>query len=536
MQDIINKIFPENLPTPEELEEKYPPRKLPEGAMVTRTAPSPTGFMHLGNVYSALIGEAFARQSDGVFYLRIEDTDKKREVEGAKQVIYDSFAEYNITFNQDIAYGPYVQSERKDLYISYAKHLFSIGRAYLCFCTEEELKAANEEQEKLNIQRGYYGKWAIWRDADQSKVLEELNKNTSYIIRFRSEGDSGKTFTYTDLLKGEITLPENNLDIPLLRDGLPTYHFAHAVDDHLMRTTHVLRGDEWLSSVPRHFELFKSLGFELPRYGHISPINKMDGSSKRKLSKRKDPEANVMFYKEKGFTRISLIEYLLNLANSNFEDWRKENSNADYKEFSLTMEKLSKSNGPLFDETKLRDIAKEKVAQMDNIEVYNSMLEWTELYDEYFHGLLKSNKEYWLKIFNIERGGGGIRKDIAIWSEVYDFYSFFDVEKFTKPDWSNFKSVFSHDEIKNILNEYKEIYNDADDKQIWLGKIKDLCPKFGLAPDIKVYKADKDAFKGHVGELTQVIRYAITGRTQSPDIYEILQVLGREVVNERLII
>ena len=537
-QKIIDRIFPQETLSIVELEEKYPKRDLPEGAMVTRICPSPTGFMHLGTIYASLLSKKFADQTNGVFYLRIEDTDKKREVEGTKEIIRSSLKDYGLVYDENPTYGPYVQSERKDIYTAYAKHLFTKGDAYLCFCTEDELKAASEEQEKLHLKRGYYGKWAIWRNKTDEEVLIELNKNTPYVIRFKSHGNGEKTFTHHDLLKGDITISENDLDVPLLKseNGLPTYHLAHAVDDHLMRTSHVLRGDEWLSSIPLHYDLFQSLGFPMVRYGHISPINKMDGSSRRKLSKRKDPEANVAFFKEKGFVVPAVIEYLLNLANSNFEDWRKENPDADYSEFTLTMEKLAKSNGPLFDETKLRDIAKEKIAFMTSDKVFDHVLIWAQDYDKYFYNLLNSNTSFWHKIFNIERGGDSIRKDIAIWSEVYGFYNFFDVEKFSKPDWGNFKTVFSSDEIKNILNDCKGIYDESDPKNIWLDKVKYLCPKFGLAPDIKTYKADKEAFKGHVCELTQVIRYAVTGRTQSPDIYEILQVLGREVVLKRLTI
>ncbi len=534
---IIDRVFPLETLSIGELEEKYPSRNLPDTAMVTRICPSPTGFMHLGGIYMSLICKKFADQTNGVFYLRVEDTDKKREVEGAKEIIYSSLKEYGLNYDENPTYGPYVQSERKDIYTAYIKHLFQKGDAYLCFCTEDELKAASEEQEKLHLKRGYYGKWAVWRNKTNEDVLEELDKNTPYVIRFKSHGDGEKTFTHTDLLKGDITLPSNDLDIVIMKkDGLPTYHLAHVVDDHLMRTTDVFRGDEWLSSIPVHYDLFQTLGFPIVRYGHISPINKMDGSSRRKLSKRKDPEANILFFKEKGFVVSAVIEYLLNLANSNFEDWRKENPDKEYTEFTLTMEKLAKSNGPLFDETKLRDIAKEKIALMTNEEVFLNVLNWAKECDEYFYSLLTSNKDYWLKIFSIERGGDNIRKDIAIWSEVYDFYNFFDTEKFAKPDWSAFKSVFSQDEIKNILTEYKEIYNEQDDKQTWLGKVKDLCPKFGLASDVKAYKADKEAFKGHVGELTQVVRFAMTGRTQSPDIYEILLVLGRDEVLKRLVI
>lgn len=536
--EIINKIFPQSLKTPEELEALYPKRNLPESAIVTRVGPSPTGFMHLGSIYMSLICNRFADQTNGVYFLRVEDTDKKREVEGAQQIIIDALNDYSLTPDEGPGhgdYGPYIQSERKDIYTSYVKYLLEKGDAYVCFSTEDEIKKANEEQESLNLKRGYYGKWAIWRDMSIEKVIAELEKGTPYIIRLKSKGNSEKTFIHHDLLKGDITLPENDLDMVLLKgDGLPTYHFAHVVDDHLMRTTHVLRGDEWLSSIPAHYELFKTLGFYLPLYGHISPINKLDNGNKRKLSKRKDPEANILFFKEKGFPVQAIIEYLLNLANSDFEDWRKENPDKDYKEFTLTMKRLANSNGPLFNEVKLRDIAKEKNARLNNIQIFENVSTWAKDYNKYFYDLLNSQKDYWLKIFNIERSGDNVRKDIAIWSEVYDLYDFFDNNKFVKPDFQNLKTIFSQDDIKDILKEYSNIYNENDDKQTWLDNLKSMCAKFGLAPDIKTYKADKEAFKGHVGELTQMIRFAVTGKTQSPDLYEVMKVLGGEVVEGRL--
>ena len=536
--EIINKIFPQTLKTPEELEALYPKRNLPEGAQVTRIGPSPTGFMHLGGIYMGLICSRFADQTNGIYFLRIEDTDKKREVEGAQKIIIDALDDYGLTPDEGPGhgeYGPYIQSERKDIYASYVKHLLEKGDAYVCFSTEDEIKKAGEEQESLNLKRGCYGKWATWRDVSVEKVIAELEKGTPYIIRLRSKGNSEKTFIHHDLLKGNITLPENDLDTVLLRgDGLPTYHFAHVVDDHLMRTTHVLRGDEWLSSVPAHYELFKTLGFDLPLYGHISPINKLDNGNKRKLSKRKDPEANILFFKEKGFLVQAAIEYLLNLANSDFEDWRKENPDKDYKEFTLTMKRLANSNGPLFNEVKLRDIAKEKNAKLNNIQIFENVSTWAKDYNKYFYDLLNTQKDYWLKIFNIERSGENVRKDIAVWSEVYDLYDFFDNDKFIKPDFKNLKTIFSQDEIKEILTEYSSIYNENDDKQTWLNNLKSMCVKFGLAPDIKTYKADKEAFKGHVGELTQVIRFAVTSKTQSPDLYEVMGVLGGEVVRSRL--
>ena len=378
-QDIINKIFPNITETPENIEARYTKRNLPEGAMVTRIGPSPTGFMHLGGIYMGLICERFAHQTKGVYFLRIEDTDKKREVDGAQKIIIDALDEYRLTPDEGPGYGdygPYIQSERKGIYQTYAKSLLEKGDAYVCFLTEDEIKSTAEEQEKENLKRGVYGKWAIWRNKTEIEVLENLNQGLSYVIRLKSKGDSTKYFTHHDLLKGDVSLPENDLDMVLLKqDGLPTYHFAHVIDDHLMQTTHVFRGDEWLSSIPVHYELFKTLGFDLPLYAHISPINKLDNGNKRKLSKRKDPEANILFFKEKGFPIDAVIEYLLNLANSDFEDYRRENPDKDYKEFTLTMKRLANSNGPLFNEVKLRDIAKEKIARLNNDQVFEKKVE-----------------------------------------------------------------------------------------------------------------------------------------------------------------
>ncbi len=536
--EIINKIFPNITKTHADFEAQYPKRDLKDDAWVTRVGPSPTGFMHLGGIYMSLICKRFSAQTEGVFYLRVEDTDKKREVDGALDIIINSLKDYDLNPDESLdegKYGPYIQSERKEIYQTYVKNLLENNKAYICFLTEDEIKRIAEEQEKENLKRGIYGKWAIWRDKTDEEVLKNLNDNKSYVIRLKSNGDENKTFTHHDLLKGDVNFTENNLDIVILKqDGLPTYHFAHAIDDHLMRTTHVLRGDEWLSSVPVHYELFNVLGFDLPIYLHVSPINKLENGNKRKLSKRKDPEANIMFFKEKGFLTEAVLEYLLNLANSDFEDWRKENPDRPYTDFELTVKRLANSNGPLFDEIKLRDIAKEKVAKLNNQEVYDYVLNWTKEYDQYFYDLLIKNKEYWLKIFNIERTGEQVRKDIAIWSEVYSLYSFFDNDKFNKPNFDDFKSVFDKDEIKNILNKYKEIYNENDDKNTWLQNIKNMCNDFNLAPDIKTYKVDKQAFKGHVGELTQVLRFVMTGKTQSPDLYEVMKVLGKDQIEKRL--
>ncbi len=542
---IVEAVFSsEALLTPEELEKKYPERKLSPEAMVTRVGPSPTGFMHIGGIYMALISERFAHQTDGIYYLRIEDTDRKREVEGARKIIVDSLHNFELDPDEGERidglehgnYGPYCQSERKDIYGSYIKSLLTTGDAYLCFCSEEELETMQKMQETLGARRGYYGPWAKWRDVPQEDILDELSKGTPYVIRFKSQGDPDKTFIHHDLLKGDVVLSENDLDAVIMKsDGLPTYHLAHAVDDHLMRTSHVLRGDEWLPSVPLHYELFKALGFNLPEYAHISPINKLDNGNKRKLSKRKDPEANVSFYQQKGYPPEAVLEYLLNLANSDFEDWRKENPDASYKEFELKMSRLANSNGPLFDENKLRDTAKEIISKMSAEQVFERVLNWAEINDNQFFVLLNNNKEYWISILGIERGSGSnSRKDISTWSEVYGFYEFFNKEKYQLSNWKSFTSIFDTNEIKRILNEYLTIYDENDSKEEWLEKIRQLCAKFNLAPNLKIYKADKANFKGHIGDLTQCIRFAITGRTQSPDIFEITKILGKDEVLRRL--
>ncbi len=533
----------EALLTPEELERKYPERELPPEAMITRVGPSPTGFMHIGGIYMALISERFAHQTDGIYYLRIEDTDRKREVDGARKVIVDSLHNFGLDPDEGEKfdglehgnYGPYCQSERREVYGSYIKSLLTRGDAYLCFCSEEELEAMQKMQETLGVRRGYCGPWAKWRDASQEKVLDELSRGTPYVVRFRSQGDPNKIFTHHDLLKGDVILSENDLDAVIMKsDGLPTYHLAHAVDDHLMRTSHVLRGDEWLPSVPLHYELFKTLGFDLPEYAHISPINKLDNGNKRKLSKRKDPEANVSFYQQKGYPPEAVLEYLLNLANSDFEDWRKENPNTSYKEFELKMSRLANSNGPLFDESKLRDTAKEIISKMSADQIFENVLNWAEINDYQFFTLLNNDKEYWTSIFGIERGGSNSRKDISAWSDVRGFYEFFDKGKYQLPNWGNFVSIFNTKEIKEIFSEYLAIYDENDSKVEWLEKIRQLCIKYNLAPNLKTYKADKTNFRGHIGDLTQCIRFAITGRTQSPDIFEIIKILGKSEVFRRL--
>lgn len=543
-KQLSEHLFPEELPSIESIFERYPKRELPKDAMVTRIAPSPTGFMHIGGIYMALISERFAHQTKGVYYLRIEDTDKKREVEGARKIITESLHKFGLDPDEGESidgiergiYGPYKQSERKDIYKSFIKHLVEIGRAYLCFCSEEKLETMRKIQEELKVRPGYYGVWTKCRDADEKNIEEMLKQNKPYVIRLKSLGNNTNTFIHNDLIKGPLELPENDLDVVLMKsDGLPTYHLAHVVDDHLMGTTHVLRGDEWVSSIPLHYELFNALDFERPEYGHIAPINKIDESGgKRKLSKRKDPEANVSFYEKNGYPEIAVVEYLMNLANSDFEHWRKANLDKSYIEFQLSFKRLSASAGPLFDKTKLHDIAKEIIAKMKAEELYKKVLDWSLKYSPEFGEILGKDPEYWLGVFSIERGGSKPRKDIAMWSEVKEAFSFFVKEKFIKPNWSNFTSILSPDEIKNIINQYNGIFSFDDSAEKWMEKIKQIAANFGFAPDTKTFKKNMDSYRGHIGEIAQVIRFAITGRTQTPDLYQIMQVLGEQECKKRL--
>ncbi|MDP3015423.1 MAG: glutamate--tRNA ligase [bacterium] len=543
-KQLAEHLFPEELPNIESVFERYPKRELPKDAMVTRIAPSPTGFMHIGGIYMALISERFARQTNGVYYLRIEDTDKKREIEGARKIITESLHKFgldpdegeNINGVERGIYGPYKQSERKGIYKSFIKHLIEIGRAYPCFCNEEELEVMRKMQEELKVRPGYYGVWAKYRDANEKKVEEMLKQNKPYAVRFKSLGNNTNTFIHNDIIKGPLELPENDLDVVIMKSGgLPTYHLAHAVDDYFMGTTHVLRGDEWVSSIPLHYELFKALDFKCPEYGHIAPINKIDESGgKRKLSKRKDPEANVSFYEENGYPEIAVVEYLMNLANSDFEDWRKSNPDKPLTEFQLSFKRLSTSAGPLFDKIKLHDITKEIIAKMRAEELYKKVLDWSLKYDPEFREILEKDSEYWIKVFSIERGGSKPRKDIAMWSEVKEAFSFFIKEKFIRPDWSNFTSILSPDEIKNIINQYNEVFSFDDLTEKWMEKIKQISAIFGFAPDTKTFKKNRDSYRGHVGEIAQIIRFAITGRIQTPDLYQIMQVLGEPECKKRL--
>ena len=465
-KDLADLIFPNAKPI-SYYEEKYPERKLKEGAIVTRIAPSPTGFVHIGGLYQGLVAKKLAKQTEGVFFLRIEDTDQKREVENGVQNILDSLKEFALEPDEGMEteitekgnYGPYKQSERKEIYQSYAKYMIEQGKAYPCFCTQEELEEIRNKQETAKIRTGYYGVWAKCRNYTVEEMIEKIKSGEKYIIRFKSPGREDRKIKHKDVIKGNVEFPENDQDVVIIKaDGLPTYHFAHIVDDHLMRTTHVIRGDEWLSSIPLHLQLFQEAGFRAPKYAHIAPIMKNDNGNKRKLSKRKDPEAAVSYYAEQGIPKEAVKEYLINIANSTFENWRRANQDKSIDEFELKLNKMSVS-GALFDMTKLLDVSKIIISKMTAEEVYENAINWAKKYDEELLEILKQDKEYSLKVLGIERGNKKPRKDISKWSDLKENISYMYDNLFEKDDTSYVYQVINDKtKINKILNLYIEKY------------------------------------------------------------------------------
>lgn len=536
---LADLLFPQITAVPADIEAKYPPRQLPEGAKVTRIAPSPTGFMHLGNLFGAIADERLAHQSGGVFYLRIEDTDQKREVKGGVETILNVFRDYELNFDEGAVldgdngqYGPYRQRQRAQIYQTFAKWLVQQGKAYPCFCTEEELTAIHEKQAELKENFGYYGKWAVHRDMPFEEIKQKIDAGESFVLRFRSEGSLEHRVRFQDLVKGKMEFPENDQDVVLLKsDGIPTYHFAHIVDDHFMGTTHVVRGEEWLATLPIHLQLFQAMGWKPPKYIHTAQLMKMDGESKRKLSKRKDPELALDFYKQQGYSVSAVKEYILTLLNSNFEDWRIANPNAPMEDFKFTTKKMGVS-GALFDMEKLNDVSKNVISKMTAEQVYTLLTDWANQYDEPFYALLTRDPAYTKAILSIGRGGKKPRKDIAIWSEAKAYMDFFFDELFC-PDYTAYPENTAAD-VKNILDEYAKVYDANDDSGQWFERIKAITDKFGYASNMKEYKKNKDAYRGSVADVSMVIRVAVTGRQNSPDMYDVMQVLGQEKVLERL--
>ena len=540
-KEMSELLFADITKTPQDFENEYPARNLPEGAKVTRFAPSPTGFLHVGSLFAAFVSQRAAKATDGLFYLRIEDTDKKREVENGVTGMVEGLNDFGIYPDEGMknetesvgAYAPYIQSQRTPIYQAYVKALVEQGMAYPCFMSEEEISAVREKQEANKELPGIYGDYAKYRNitVDEAKAL--IAEGKEYVLRLKSPGTPEGKVTFKDAVKGTIEMPENILDVVLLKkDGTPTYHFAHAVDDHLMHTTDVTRGDEWISSAPIHLQLFKVLGFKAPKYAHISPIMKEDEETggKRKLSKRKDPEAAVTYYKEVGFPKEAVLEYLMTIANSNFEDWRRANQTAPLDEFKFNLSKMSKA-GALFDLVKLNDISKNYISTLDADTVYEDAVLWAKDYNEKLYKLLSENDSYAKSIFAIERGNAKPRKDISKWLDVENYVAYFYDELWDRN--RDFDENISKEDSLQIIEEYKNIYDHSASADDWFPTVRDLAEKLGFAKAPKEYKKNPELFKGHVGDAAGVIRVAVTGRRNTPDLYEIMQTLGKDEVIKR---
>lgn len=525
--------------TPEYYEEKYPKRSLPEGAPVTRIGPSPTGFVHLGNLYNAIIGERLAHQNGGTFFLRIEDTDAKREVEGAVELVISAMDFFGIHFDEGAsvdgdngAYGPYRQRLRKEVYQCYAKELVKKGLAYPCFCSEDDLSKMREEQisDKLNF--GYYGKWAKCRDLSIDDIKKRIENGDKYVLRFKSNGDENNHVEVYDGIRGMLNVSENYQDFVLLKsDGIPTYHFAHVIDDHLMRTTHVVRGEEWLSTLPIHVQLFDALGFDRPIYCHTAVLMKMDGDTKRKLSKRKDPELGLEYYRSEGYAPRAVWEYLMTVLNSNFEEWRLENPDAPIDDFKFSLDKMSNS-GALFDIMKFEDVSREVLLRTPANKIYNEFSDWLKEYDPEFYKLFTRDKNYSEKIIDVGRNGNRPRKDLTSWKQARDFFSFYFPETFKVED--EFPERVSKEDRYKILKQYLTSFNIKDDNSEWFQKIRDITESMGYAVKPKDFKKNPDMYKGSVSDVSGVIRVAITGRTNSPDLWEICQIIGEDEMTRRI--
>ncbi len=543
---LCQRLFPAPLPTPAELEIKYPPRQLPADALVTRVAPSPTGFVHFGGLYAALISERLAHQSHGIFFLRIEDTDKKREIAGTADLFAAAIKKYGILADEGPdqngreqgVYGPYKQSERKQIYQAYVKDLLLKGLAYPCFSTPEELEELRARQEAMGERSGCWGHFAAWRNKKPEEALSALDNGLKPVIRLKSPGNFSNKIMVEDLLIGRREMPENDQDIVIMKaDGLPTYHFAHAVDDHLMRTTHVIRGNEWFPSLPLHLQLFQILGWKAPFYAHLAPIQKLDEDKKRKLSKRKDPEANLEYYQAAGYPKEAIIEYLLNLANSNFEDWRRANPETNNQEFILTFKKLANSNGPLFDLIKLTDISRNIIAKLDAGAVYAESVAWARQYDRELEKLLLNDPEYSKNILDIERAGAvKPRKDLSSWSEIKEEINYFFDDNFNVPKEliNEIETELAGVDTKALTAAFLKIYDENDDPEAWFEKLKTVARQYGLAANGQEYKAAPGKYRGQVGSVAKLLRILLTGRTKTPNLCLIMQVMGRERVIKRL--
>ena len=539
-EDLANYIFPEITETIADLEARYPARSLPEGAEVTRFAPSPTGFLHLGSLFTSLVAHKVAKDTGGVFYLRLEDTDTKREVEGSGDELVRQLAYFGIDpkegyLGKDVGeYGPYKQSERAYIYKVCIKELMKKGRAYPCFCSAEQLEETRQIQEAMKEIPGYYGDYAICRTLTPDEAIERIENGEPYVIRFRSTGNHNNKITFHDEVRGDISIAENDMDIVILKsDGLPTYHFAHAVDDHFMRTTTVIRGEEWISSAPIHIELFDTLGFNRPKYAHLPVIMKLDNGNKRKLSKRKDPEASVSHFIEEGFPKEALLVYLMSIANSNFEEWTAENHSYNLDEFKFSFEKMS-LDGVLFDQDKLNFFSKEIIAQMSAEEVYNRVLEWAT---GEFKERLTSYKETSIAALNIERGGEKARKDYACYKDVYPIISLFykeDNDKEFKENGLTFNPNIPSSVVKEVLEDFEKTNDYTLGNDVWFSTVKELGARHRFAESGKIFKQNPGEYIGHVGDVAEIIRLAVANRKNSPNLHDVLVILGKDEVDRRL--
>lgn len=542
---LADMLFPDVTLTKDDLEKMYPERNLSDGAIVTRFAPSPTGFLHIGSVFTCLVASNFAKKTGGKFILRIEDTDQNRLIPGAIGLIIDGLKRYKIEFDEGRTedgkdfgdYGTYEQSLRKPIYMAMAKYLVSIGKAYPCFCDEQTSARDKMIQEANKELIGYYGAYAHCRDLSLEEVEENLKQGKKFCIRLKCESNADNKIIVEDAIRGTLKLSDNFKDVVILkRDFLPPYNFAHVCDDHFMRVNLVVRGDEYIPSIAEHLQIFKACGFEPIKYAHVAPIQKMDGDSKRKISKRKDPEANVEYYMEEGYPVESVREYLLTVANSNFEEWRKQNPDASNEDFVVSLDKMSKS-GALFDLPKLNDVSKNVISKFTAQKVYDLSLEWADRYDKDFAQILRDNKDYAIKIFSIERGTPKPRKDIAKWIDIKSTYFYFFNSLFNPESINEYPfdfNKFTKDDIALVCEKYAQNYTDETDKQVWFDKIKHLMENDGFANDMKVYKANPAEYKGHYGDVSSIIRVALTTKTNTPDLFEIVSLLGKDEVVKRL--
>ena len=539
LKKLAKRLIPEELLDPEEYENIYPCREVPKGAEVTRLAPSPTGFIHLGNLYSALADERVAHTTGGVFYLRIEDTDEKRKVDGAVESVIRSLKYFDINFDEGAEidsplnkYGPYYQRQRAEIYHAFARKLIEEGKAYPCFCTEEQLGKTREEQTSNNLTPGYYGKFAVCRNLTEEQIYKNLDEGKPFVIRLKSEGDIANKITFRDAIKGDITVTENDQDVVILKsDGIPTYHFAHAIDDHFMRTTLVIRGEEWLSSLPIHLELHKVLGFKPPKYAHTSSLMKMDGGTKRKLSKRKDPELSLDYYRKAGYFPRAVVKYLMTVLNSNFEEWLLKNPDGDYKEFKFKIEKMGKS-GALFDLDKLSDMSKTEISRLTAEECYGFLKGWVDEFGTEKDKKHFEDREYIVKILNLIMGTGGKkrRKDIERAEQGVRLIDYFFDDTFSPEYAYRYEGAL----VNKVLDDFAKIYDETDDNPAWFAKVKEVAKNNGFAAEMSEYKANPENYKGNVSDVAEILRIAIAGSPNSPDLCTIMGILGKERSLKRL--